>query len=281
MNPIPVRHIKPAVKEPEFSERFSIRDIDALLGGIDMDQELHRHDFFLVLALQKGSGLHTIDFMPYQIGDHAVFFMRPGQVHELVLKAGSTGHILQFSADFYPASGELLRQAGQQNHYTLNEAVFAKIQQPLAAVFEEQRDKETRYQEVILANLGIFFTRLIRQQQEKTGTTEGRYRQEQFDRFMALLEQHIFDKKQVSEYAAMLNLSTYQLNAIAKEVVAKTSSELINEQIVLEAKRCLLATSYQVNQIAYHMGFEDPSYFIRFFKKQTGASPEAFRHNFS
>jgi AraC family transcriptional activator of pobA len=50
--------------------------------------------------------------------------------------------------------------------------------------------------------------------------------------------------------------------------------------VILEAKRCLLATSNQVNQTAYRLGYEDVSYFIRFFKKQTGYSPEAFRNSF-
>ena len=77
----------------------------------------------------------------------------------------------------------------------------------------------------------------------------------------------------------MLNLSTYQLSAITKGVLGKTPSEVINDYIILEAKRYLLGTSDQVNQIAWHLGYEDTSYFIRFFKKHTGFSPDAFRTN--
>jgi AraC family transcriptional regulator, transcriptional activator of pobA len=62
--------------------------------------------------------------------------------------------------------------------------------------------------------------------------------------------------------------------------VGKTVSALINEQIILEAKRYLLATHNQVKDIADHLGYEDVSYFIRFFKRHTGHSPEAFRKNF-
>jgi AraC-like DNA-binding protein len=78
----------------------------------------------------------------------------------------------------------------------------------------------------------------------------------------------------------MLNLSNYQLNAITKTTLGKTCSEVIDEYIILESKRNLLATSNQVTQIAFHLGYEDVSYFIRFFKKHTGYSPEAFRNNF-
>ena len=94
------------------------------------------------------------------------------------------------------------------------------------------------------------------------------------------METNITNNKQVSQYADMLNISTYQLNAITKTSLNKTPSELINEYIILESKRQLLATSNQVNQIADHLGYDDISYFIRFFKKHTEYSPEAFRNNF-
>jgi AraC-like DNA-binding protein len=86
--------------------------------------------------------------------------------------------------------------------------------------------------------------------------------------------------KNVSHYADLLSLSPYQLNAITKASVGKTASDLITEQIILEAKRYLLATPNQIKDVADHLGYEDVSYFIRFFKKHTGHSPDAFRRNF-
>lgn len=98
---------------------------------------------------------------------------------------------------------------------------------------------------------------------------------------MELVEGNITQYKQVSQYADLLNLTVYQLNAITKALLNKNASQLINEYIILEAKRNLLATANQVSQIAYHLGYEDVSYFIRFFKKHTGFTPDAYRHNFN
>jgi AraC family transcriptional regulator, transcriptional activator of pobA len=78
----------------------------------------------------------------------------------------------------------------------------------------------------------------------------------------------------------MLHLTPYQLNAITKATVGKTGSEVINEHIILESRRHLLATTNQINAIALQLGYEDVSYFIRFFKKHTGHSPESYRQNF-
>ena len=97
MKEIPIRQIKPAESEPKISQTFRIRDVKTVLGGKDMSQDLHRHDFFFVLALKKGGGKHVIDFVPYKVGNNSIFIMRPGQVHELSLKAHSTGYLIEFS----------------------------------------------------------------------------------------------------------------------------------------------------------------------------------------
>jgi AraC family transcriptional activator of pobA len=284
MDRIPIRHINVTQKEPDFSGSFSIRDIHNLLAGAEMVQELHRHDFFYILALKKGAGRHEIDFIPYTVDDNSVFFMRPGQVHQLVLKAGSTGYLMQFRDEFYfphdRVSNQLLHKASNVNHYQLNANGVQKLLTIMTYIFQEYADKQERYEEVIKANMGVFFIELIRQNSSAPSGDVSLYTQERLEKFLELLEANIFSHKQVSQYAVMLNLSTYQLNAITKATLNKTCSELINEHIILEAKRYLLATSNQVNEIAYHLGYEDVSYFIRFFKKHTRYSPEAFRHNF-
>lgn len=279
MDKIPVRHIDVTQKEPDLSDSFGIRDIGALIAQNDMVQELHRHDFFYILVLKKGMGNHEIDFTPYEVRDHSVFLMRPGQVHRLVLKAGSTGYLMHFGKDFYDkVSNQLLRKASSINCYHLNENNFQKLFSLLTSVFEEYTIKQEQYQEVIKANLNIFFIGLIRQF-SKSPSNNVPYMQERLDEFLGLLETRLFSHKQVAQYADMLNLSNYQLNAITKTTLGKTCSELINEYVILESKRHILATSDQVSQVAYHLGFEDVSYFIRFFKKHTGYSPEEFRRN--
>lgn len=286
MKNIPVRRINTAHIEPDFSGSFSIRDIEKVLAGKDMVQELHRHDYFFILALSKGAGSHDIDFTAYKIHDHSVFFMRPGQVHRLTLKAGSKGYLMQFKTDFYypndQASGQLLRRASHKNLCRLDAGSFKKVHAALEHIFQEYTDKQEGYRDVIAANLGIFFIELVRNREDRKSASPaaGDYVQERLEEFLVLLETHIAGCKKISQYADMMHLSSYQLNAITKSSLGKTGSELIDEYTVQEAKRYLLATSNQVNEIAYHLGYEDISYFIRFFKKHTGYSPEAFRQKF-
>jgi AraC family transcriptional regulator, transcriptional activator of pobA len=286
MENIPIRQIREIPKEPNLSGSFSIRNVQDLLLEKDMVQELHRHDFYYILVLKKGSGSHEIDFKHFDIKDHVIFLMRPGQVHQLVLKAASTGYLVQFKTDFFytqnKLSQELLRKVSHLNFCSLDSDGFSKLETILSSILKEYTDKQEGFQEVIKSNLSIFFIELVRHRQNKiiVSKENNPYSQEQLEKFLSLLDTNITNNKQVSQYADMLNISTYQLNAVTKSLLNKTPSELINEYIVLESKRQLLATSNQVNQIADHLGYDDISYFIRFFKKHTQYTPETFRNNF-
>lgn len=283
MKPIPVRKIQS--DQQEVAPNFRIRSVESLLGGKEMVQELHRHNFYFILALEKGEGMHEIDFKSYLVDDRCLFIMRPGQVHRLTLKPGSAGYLLEFNAEFYHlndrGANHLLRQATRTNLCQVSDPAFKKLYSLLSYIAQECRDTQEGYQQVVKANLDIFFIEFNRQRKEDKSLPKGTaYEQQKLEEFLALLETNAASLKQVSGYADAMNMSVFQLNNVTKTTLNKTASEVIVEHIVLESKRHLLATSAQVNQIAYHLGYEDPSYFIRFFKKHTGFSPEAFRSNF-
>ena len=287
MQKIPFVHIKDAIKEPAFAGQFSIRKLEDFLGGKEMVQELHRHNFFYLLVLDKGQGEHRIDFVSYAITDHCVFFMRPGQVHDLHLKADSSGYLIAFTEDFYTPLGQsanqVFRSASSKNFCPLLVDRFDNLLIILARMLGEYNAKEENYLDVIHSSLSIFFVELTRRCADVESATIGKnaYLHERLNEFQQLVSQHVAIHKQPAWYAKQMNLTSYQLNAVTKAVLAKTSSEVINDFIVLEAKRYLLATANQISQIAWHLGYEDVSYFIRFFGKRTGHSPEAFRSIFS
>ena len=285
MKKIPIRQISFANQELPSSERFKIRTVQEILAGNVLKQDLHRHDFFFILLLKNGKGSHEIDFTQYQVLDNSVFFLRPGQVHQLELNAECTGYLLEFNNEFYhpkdKSSSQRLRKASNKNYCKLEVNRFEKLQEILTHIFQEYTSREEGYLDIIKANLEIFFIEFVRQSQNSNSISPeiSSYIQERFEEFLELLEKHITACKQVSQYTDMMSLSTYQLNEITKTSIGKTPSELINEQIILEAKRYLLATPNQIKDIADHLGYEDVSYFIRFFKKHTRFSPDAFRHN--
>lgn len=283
MKSIPVRQINTPQKN---LSRFSIRKIEQVLNGESLIHDLHKHDFYFVLAIETGTGEHEIDFVKYPVHDHSVFILRPGQVHRLELSAGSTGFLMEFDLSFYQPKNSITehrwKKASSKNFCEVQAARSKRLLSFLEAVYNECTQKLEAYAEAIKANLDLFFIEYVRQSQNpgSIAKIESTYSQERFDELLQLLESNITAKKNVADYADLLHLSSYQLNAVTKAAVGKTVSDLINEQILLEAKRYLLATPEQVKEIADHLGYEDVSYFIRFFKKHTGQSPELFRKNF-
>ncbi|MEZ4970397.1 MAG: helix-turn-helix domain-containing protein [Flavobacteriaceae bacterium] len=251
-----------------------------------MEENLHRHNFFFLLVLEDANGAHSIDFKDYPVSSNSVFLIRPGQVHQLLLEQGSIGLLITFDAGFYAPSNqykkETFRKAFLHNHYNFDSPKFDTVLSVSKFIFNEFTQKEIGFEEVIKANLDILFIELARDILDKNNTQmrNDPYEQVILEGFLQLLESDICTNKKVKKYADMLNVTPYKLNSIIKNLLGKTCSQLINEHTILEAKRLLLATSNQVNEIAYQLCYEDPAYFIRFFKKNTGSTPQAFRDNF-
>ena len=94
--------------------------------------------------------------------------------------------------------------------------------------------------------------------------------------FEDLIEENFRSEKFVKDYAAKLNITEKHLNRVTKSCIGKTSTQLISERIVLEAKRMLIYSTLNVSQIAEELGYFDNSYFVRFFKKNVGITPNVF-----
>ncbi len=246
----------------------------------NMEEGLHRHDFFFLMVLEKAKGKHHVDFTNIPVTPNTVNFLRPGQVHELILQKGSKGYLITFNSEYYQK--EILRKVSQQNFYKFDQVIFDQILNISRNIFEEFTKQEKGFENIIKANLDILFILLSRDISKKMESKEfpNLDEQELLDELLYLIESQICNKKQVTDYARDLHLTTYKLNNTTKKLLDKTCSQLINEQTILESKRLLLATSNQINQIAFKLGYEDPAYFIRFFKRHTSYTPKAYRQHF-
>ncbi|HRG83534.1 MAG TPA: AraC family transcriptional regulator [Chitinophagaceae bacterium] len=286
MNQIPVRQIKAALTEPSLSGSFNIRNIRPLLKQADMKQPLHRHEYYFILFLEKGKGEHIIDFEKYTIRSRTVFIMRPGQVHQLDLKKGSQGYLLEFDLRFYSPKDESLKRFFRQALYKSccipSAKGFQELNSILQKINKEYQLCEKGFTEMIRSGLDMFFISLAREskKQELNKEPVQDYYQEKLEELLSLLEKNLTKEKKVAAYARLMHLSVFQLNHITRNTLGKTCSAVINDMVILEAKRQLLATHQRINQIAASLGYEDSSYFIRFFRKLSGYPPDVFRQKF-
>jgi len=99
--------------------------------------------------------------------------------------------------------------------------------------------------------------------------------------FRDLLEGHFQKTKSVSAYAELMAVSEKRLNHATTNVLGKTPKQMIDDKILLEAKRLLAHSNQSVKQIAVSLGYDEPTYFIRYFKKHLEQTPVEFREHYT
>lgn len=244
----------------------------------------HGHSFYLLLYVSQGQGTHTVDLVTYDLGPGSVFFLAPGQVHQWHLGADAEGIVVFFEPSFYQfryPERDLLALPFFDN--THSPALYLPVENELAPLFEQLlHESQTAFPnqaEVLRAYLGLILELAARHYPASSASTEAGLAQSQIRQFGALLNQHYRTRRSVREYADLLNFTANYLNALCRRVLGQTASDLIHARVVLEARRLLVHSALSVAQVADELGFDDPSYFGRYFRKYVGQSPEAFRQN--
>jgi AraC family transcriptional activator of pobA len=105
----------------------------------------------------------------------------------------------------------------------------------------------------------------------------GRIDFELFNRLRTSIEKHYKAHWSVARHAAALHLTEAQLNRLCLKLAGKTAFDLLQQRLMLEARRRLTYVPAGISQIAYELGFQDPAYFSRVFKRHTGMTPKTFR----
>jgi AraC family transcriptional regulator, transcriptional activator of pobA len=98
-----------------------------------------------------------------------------------------------------------------------------------------------------------------------------------FSEACRLIEDHYREHMTVAAYAALLEMSQTRLNRLCHRFAGKTFLDLLHHRLTLEAQRHLIYTSATIEMVAYELGFGDPAYFCRFFRRRTGMTPSEFR----
>lgn len=247
--------------------------------GIDKP---HSHTFYLVMWLAQGSGTHTIDFRTYSIAPHQLYFLTPGQVHSWELSTDSQGYNLFIDANFFRGRfGNRLQQYPFFHSHQHQPLLAVTDQHSLFSdlfryAYDEYEQRRPNRADVFLSFVHILLetaNRLYNQQWVGTDT----HLYDRIRQYEELIENQFLTVREVSAYADQMSLSPNHLNHICKKVLEKTASQLLHERTVIEAQRLLTHTAQSVKEVGFQLGFEDPSYFVRFFKKHTGQTPVEFR----
>lgn len=245
----------------------------------------HRHSFWHLVYFTKGAGTHTIDFETFKVVPGQIYFMAPGQVHSWHFEGKVDGYIVNFPGQLMHSffrEGLYMEQfpffSGFANDCViLLDSARSEVERLLKQIVDEAARNAAMSTEMICIALLSIFIRVMREMPVKEQKHIERHDQMLVYSFRRLVEQHYAQKHLPKEYATMLYITPNHLNAVCQGVLGKPAGEIIRDRILLEAKRLLAGHEIGVSEIAWQLNFSDNSYFTKFFKKYTGATPEYFR----
>lgn len=250
----------------------------------------HRIRFYSLLFIQEGEGYHYIDFKKYKYQRGSIVFISREQVHAFERNLNRHAFFMVFTEEFLEQSSlgsSLMNRLSLYNYHLfppvlqLNEEefpIFENLVNRLRHEYHAPDDHLTK--ELIQSALKIFLLLAERKRRKSHALEEMSPYHETFMQFQRLLEKHLLSNRQVQFYANELNVSTKKLNRATQHIVNQTVKAFINDQLIIEIKRLLMNTSYSIKEIAYQTGFDDPTNFIKYFKKDTQLTPSEFRKGY-
>lgn len=249
-------------------------------------QPVHKHSFYHLLYFTEGAGEHIIDFVHFPVVPGMIYFMRPGQMHKWNFRGAVDGYVVNFSPTFFEHVGmdsrvvdgfSFFRSDVKDQVLQLSE----KTRKVVEALFGEMVAEHTdRKQLSVLRIAALLLELFITVERDHFPVAEQEavsYNATLLRNFRDLIDTHFASIRLPKDYAAMLYITPNHLNALCKDLLGVPAGQLIRDRIVLEAKRLLSNFELPIGEIARELNFPDSSYFVKFFKKYTGTTPDIFR----
>ncbi len=245
----------------------------------------HRHSFYQLIWFQK-SGIHYIDYESYAHPANVLFFIDKGQVHKFCDASENDGYLFHFNDTFLNRfefdhdNWIIYRIFNELNtpFIEMDAGSLAKFSEILKILQEEEQAKEIHYKEQLYFLFRVLITLA---QRLKLGQSEKQWSQspdmDKAIQFKQMVEQTLHDPHEVSFYAVQMSMTVKQLSALVRKIFGVSPGQMIHEKRAVEAKRLLSNTDKSIKEVAYFLGFQQSTYFTKFFKQHVGMTPKEFR----
>ncbi len=271
---------------------FEIVDIGKLYKDFtDVFTNPFRTEFYHVIWFQKGTHSVLIDFKPIKIKPNTILFLPKDTVQRFDKNCRFEGKAILFTSSFFCKTendttflrssilfNDLLSVAHIQIKTT--DVFFTDLVKFMESELKKEKDNS---QADILRNLlhnFLLFSERERRKQSFTEIKKGANLNFVI-LFKDLLEANYRKLKQVGSYAEKINVSQKQLNQATSKILDKSPKQMIDDRVILEAKRLLVHTNMSIKSIGFYLGFDEPTNFTKYFRKHTKSTPVEFRAQFT
>ena len=249
----------------------------------------HIHSFYQIIWFTKGNGKHFVDFNEFVASTNKIFFISKNQIHYFDNYSSYEGVIIHFNESFLMDNENdidiflkynIFNDFESDPVFTIPTVAIENFTLLVSNLKKEISTPDKFAHKDFLKHLLKLFLISIQRLGKRNNYKNPSFNNQKnitLLKFRQALELNFKNIHTVKEYAYLLNISTKTLTNHITEIALKTPLEIINDRIILEAKRLLSHSSLNINEIGFQLGYEDPSYFVKFFKRQTKKSPSDFR----
>ncbi|EJN18051.1 DNA-binding domain-containing protein, AraC-type [Pseudomonas sp. GM78] len=243
----------------------------------------HRHaDLLQLLYVQRGQAVVEIEGKRSDVLEAAIQVVPPLTVHGFQFSEKIEGYVLTLGA---PLVARLESQLGAPLTVLASCGCYPVgrdrryINTLFAALLQEYESSAPARDVLMHSLVSVLMVWISRHRQLSTPpSNRGERDQHLLSHFIKLVEQHYREHLSVEVFAQRIGVSSVHLNALCRELAGQTALQVIHQRLLLEAKRNLTYTNMSINQLSDSLGFSDPTYFSRFFRRLAGQTPNAFRH---
>jgi AraC family transcriptional regulator, transcriptional activator of pobA len=286
---LPLFHLYGDPPDDQAFDFIHIETIASRSSIHDWTIRAHRHgNLFQILLIERGGGEMTFESATVAFVAPCAILVPPTTAHGFRFAPEATdGFVVSFTEDVAEMLGERSGEALARLKALAADPVIALAGEAetrrLALLCAELHDERFLAREghrlsmrAYLALIAIEVARLAASR-ARTGAVTLRRADPIVDDLRRLVEQHFRSERRIGFYAAQLAMTPDRLNDHVKRATGVTAGHLIRQRILTEAKRQLVFTTEAIQEIAFALSFSDQSHFARFFRKQTGMTPQAFR----
>lgn len=266
---------------------FEMLDLQLFLSTYPpkMVEKDYRINFWVILYITEGEGVHYIDFQAYHYAAGDILFIQKNQVHRFVIDSDSKGYIMHINEPF-------LLNFNQNGTNVFLEFADQSFGSPVVSVdcgqnstnrklvdilYTEYNKKADSGKSAFIKSLFESFILSIRQQFTVTNQVLKTNDYRLFSEFRTLVEDHYSEHLVLDDYSEMMGVSKKTINKATRSIADLSAKDFVNRRLFLEIKRHLSLGELLIYEISDLMGFDEPSNMTKFFKKFEGISPKQFQ----